>query len=136
MLTEEQKEELVQSALGARRWAYVPYSNFPVGAAVLTASGRIYDGINVENAAYPTTICAERVAVFKAISEGERQIQAVAVVTNIGSSPCGACRQVLSEFGPDITVLIANDKAEILAEASLRELLPGAFGPSDLGITP
>ena len=90
MLTDEIREKLVQSAIQARRWAYVPYSNYAVGAALLTASGRIYDGVNVENAAYPTTICAERVAVFKAISEGEREFTAIAVVTANGGSPCGS----------------------------------------------
>ena len=136
MLTDEQKETLVQSALTARRWAYVPYSNYPVGAAVRTVSGRIYDGGNIENAAYPTSICAERVAVFKAVSEGEREIEAVAVVTENGGTPCGSCRQVLSEFGPEALVLIANDRGQILQTSTIQELLPGAFGPRDLGVEP
>jgi cytidine deaminase len=136
MLTDEQKETLVQTALTARRWAYVPYSGYPVGAAVRTASGRIYDGVNVESAAYPTSICAERVAVFKAVSEGERQLEAVAVVTENGGMPCGACRQVLSEFGPEALVLIANDQGQILQTSTIKELLPGAFGPGDLGVEP
>lgn len=136
MLTDEQKETLIQSALTARRWAYVPYSGYPVGAAVQTASGRIYDGVNVESAAYPTSICAERVAVFKAVSEGERQLEAVAVVTENGGMPCGACRQVLSEFGPEALVLIANDQGQILQTTTINELLPGAFGPGDLGVEP
>jgi cytidine deaminase len=87
MLTDEIRQKLIQAALEARRWAYAPYSNYQVGAALLTASGRIYDGINVENAAYPTSICAERVAVFKAVSEGERQFSAIAVVTSNGGTP-------------------------------------------------
>ena len=99
MLTDEQREKLIQTALEARKWVYAPYSNYPVGAALLTASGRVYDGVNVENAAYPTSMCAERVAVFKAVSEGELQFEAIAVVTRDGGSPCGSCRQVLSEFG-------------------------------------
>lgn len=136
MLTDEQKETLVQTALTARRWAYVPYSRYPVGAAVQTASGRIYDGVNVESAAYPTSICAERVAVFKAVSEGERQLEAVAVVTENGGMPCGACRQVLSEFGPEALVLIANDQGQILQTSTIKELLPGAFGPGNLGVDP
>jgi cytidine deaminase len=136
MLTDEQKDMLVNAAREARKWAYAPYSNYQVGSAVLTASGRVYDGVNIENAAFPTTICAERVAVFKALSEGERGLEAVAVVSRNGGSPCGSCRQVLSEFGPDMAVLIADEQGEILVETTLRELLPGAFGPGDLGVMP
>ncbi len=132
MLTDDQKHSLIQVAMEARQWAYAPYSNYPVGAALLTASGRIYDGVNVENAVYPAGICAERVAVFKAISEGERRFVAVAVVTENGGSPCGSCRQVLSEFGLDTLVLIADGQGNLMQELSLAELLPGAFGPSDL----
>ncbi|MEW5869037.1 MAG: cytidine deaminase [Chloroflexota bacterium] len=132
MLTDEQKELLIQSALEARQWAYAPYSQYQVGAALLTASGRIYDGVNIENAAYPTGICAERVAVFKAVSEGERHFVAIAVVTSNGGTPCGSCRQVLAEFGLDTLVLIADGQGRILQEASLADLLPGAFGREDL----
>ena len=132
MLTDEQKELLIQSALEARQWAYAPYSQYQVGAALLTASGRIYDGVNIENAAYPTGICAERVAVFKAVSEGERHFVAIAVVTSNGGTPCGSCRQVLAEFGLDTLVLIADEQGRILQEASLADLLPGAFGREDL----
>lgn len=132
MLTDEIREKLVQAAIQARQWAYVPYSNYAVGAALLTASGRIYDGVNVENAAYPTTICAERVAVFKAVSEGERQFTAIAVVTTNGGTPCGSCRQVLAEFGLETIVLIADANGKILNEAEVGDLLPGAFQPQDL----
>jgi cytidine deaminase len=132
MLTDELRENLVKTAQAARQWAYVPYSHYPVGAALITASGRIYDGVNVENAAYPTTMCAERVAVFKAISQGEREFVAIAVVTSNGGSPCGSCRQVLGEFGLDTIVLIADQDGRITWEATVRELLPGAFGPADL----
>lgn len=132
MFTDDKKEQLVAAAREARKWAYAPYSNYLVGAAVLTTSGRVYDGVNVENAAYPTTMCAERVAIFKAVSEGERDLQAIAVVTRNGGSPCGACRQVLSEFGLDTLVLIADEQGEIQAESTVRDLLPGAFGPTDL----
>jgi len=132
MLTDEQREKLIQTALEARKWVYAPYSNYPVGAALLTASGRTYDGVNVENAAYPTSMCAERVAVFKAVSEGELQFEAIAVVTRDGGSPCGSCRQVLSEFGLETIVLIADDKGNITSETTVDELLPGAFGPSNL----
>jgi len=132
MLTTETRDRLIEAALAARQWADVPYSSYAVGAALLTASGRIYEGMNIENAAYPMTICAERVAVFKAISEGERQFQAIAVVTSNGGSPCGACRQVLAEFGLDTVVLIADGEGHLVWETSVAELLPGAFTPSDL----
>jgi cytidine deaminase len=136
MLTDEQREQLIQIAQHSRRWAYAPYSNYPVGAALLTTSGRIYEGINVENAAYPTGMCAERVAIFKAVSEGERQFEAIAVVTRNGGTPCGACRQVLAEFGQDTLVIIANDSGQVMREISIKELLPSAFGPNDLNEIP
>ena len=132
MLTDEKRQELIDVARQARQWAYAPYSHYAVGAAVLPASDRIYDGVNVENAAYPTGICAERVAVFKAVSEGERKFIAVAVVTDNGGAPCGACRQVLSEFGQDTLVLLADSQGCLLSETLLSDLLPGAFGPGDL----
>lgn len=132
MLTNELREKLIQIAQHSRRWAYAPYSNYPVGAALLTTSGRIYEGVNVENAAYPTGMCAERVAVFKAISEGERYFEAIAVVTRNGGTPCGACRQVLAEFGQDTIVLIVNDAGQIIQETPIGALLPSAFGPNDL----
>ena len=132
MLTDEERKDLIEAAVQARQWAYAPYSHYSVGAAVLTSSGRIYDGVNVENASYPNGICAERVAVFKAISEGERKFTAVAVVTSNGGTPCGACRQVLSEFGLDIHVILANPQGDLLSESPLSDLLPGAFGPQDL----
>jgi cytidine deaminase len=132
MLTNELQETLIQTAVEARKWAYVPYSGYAVGAALLTASGRVYDGVNVENAAYPTTICAERVAVFKAVSEGERDFKAIAVVTENGGMPCGSCRQVLAEFSLDMTVLIADTAGNLVEEVPLVELLPRAFTPKDL----
>jgi len=131
-LTDDEKNTLIQSAREARRWAYAPYSNYAVGAAVLTDSGRIYDGVNVENAAYPNGICAERVAVHKAVSEGERKFSAIAVVTSNGGTPCGACRQVLAEFGIETVVLLADEQGKLVQETSLTALLPGAFGPQDL----
>ena len=131
-LENETKEQLIQRALLARRWSYSPYSNYAVGAALLTLSGKIYDGVNVENAAFPSTICAERVAVYKAISEGEREFTAIAVVTQNGGSPCGGCRQVLAEFGLDILILIANAEGEQTGEYRLKDLLPEAFTPGKL----
>ena len=132
VLSDEMRSTLIQAARTARDWAYAPYSNYAVGAAVLAASGRIYTGVNVENAAYPSSMCAERTAVFKAVSEGERQFEAIAVVTSNGGSPCGACRQVMSEFGLDTIVLIADDSGALIQETTLAGLLPGAFGPNDL----
>ncbi len=131
-LTDALRQQLVSAAQEVRSWAYAPYSHYAVGAALLTASGRIYDGVNVENAAYPAGICAERVAVFKAVSEGEREFLAVAVVTPNGGSPCGSCRQVLAEFGLETLVLIANAAGEVLREMTVAELLPGAFRADDL----
>jgi cytidine deaminase len=132
MPTDDIRQELIQAARAARRWAYVPYSHYAVGAAVLTASGRIYDGVNVENAAYPDTVCAERVAIFKAVSEGERQFTALAVVTSNGGSPCGSCRQVMAEFGLDTLVIVADEQGRVFSEGTVADLLPGAFTPKDL----
>ena len=132
MLTDEMRQKLIESSLAARSWAYAPYSNYMVGAAVLTSSGKIYDGVNVENAVYSTTICAERVAIFKAVSEGEKEFTAIAVATSNAGTPCGSCRQVISEFGLDIQVLIVNGEGIIEQETTISELLPGAFGPQDL----
>jgi cytidine deaminase len=132
MLTNDQRDQLVQTALHARRWAYAPYSHYNVGAALLTASGRVYEGVNVENAVFPVTICAERVAAFKAVSEGEREFLAVAVVTDNGGSPCGSCRQVLSEFSRDCQVFLADRDGRVTLETTLDALLPYAFGAKDL----
>jgi len=132
-LSKEARERLIEAAAQARRWAYAPYSGYAVGAALLTGSGKIYDGVNIENSAYPNTICAERVAVFKAVSEGEHDFSAIAVVTSNGGRPCGACRQVLAEFGLDTVVLIADEHGKLLKEISLARLLPDSFGPEYLG---
>ena len=131
-LSESERQSLIDLAGEARRRAYAPYSNYKVGAALRTASGKIYTGVNIENAAYPTGICAERVAVFKAVSDGETSFDVIAVVTSNGGSPCGSCRQVLSEFGLDIIVLIAGGDGSLIKETSLDELLPGAFRPDDM----
>ncbi len=128
----ELKQKLIDLAQAARKWAYVPYSKYAVGAALLTASGKIYDGVNIENAAYPDTICAERVAIFKAVSEGERQFKAIAVVTVNGGFPCGSCRQVMAEFGLDTEVVIADEHGQVLHETTVAGLLPGAFTPDKL----
>lgn len=131
-ITDEQRTLLIESAKQARNWAYAPYSHYCVGAALLTRSGRIYDGVNVENAAYPATICAERTAVVKAVSEGERDFVAIAVVTSNGGTPCGTCRQVLAEFGLDIIVITATEQGELKLETPLRNLLPQSFGADKL----
>jgi cytidine deaminase len=124
--------DLIAKAMEARKKAYAPYSHFTVGAALLAKSGRVYTSCNVENASYGLSVCAERVAVFKAVSEGERDFEAIAVVTEKGITPCGACRQVLMEFGEDIQVIVA-DEAGGYRVFSLQELLPEAFTPENLG---
>lgn len=124
---------LIAAALAARDLAYVPYSRFSVGAAVLTASGRIFSGGNIENAAYPMTVCAERVALFSAYASGERAISALAVVTPTldVASPCGACRQVIFELAPHASIILLN-LAGAVRYTSPAELLPYGFGPSQL----
>jgi len=124
---------LIEAARQARERAYVPYSRFAVGAAVLTESGRIYTGCNIENASYGLTNCAERTAIFKAVSEGETRFVAMAVIADTPGpvSPCGACRQVMSEFAPDLRVILTNLKGDTLVTTA-RDLLPGAFRDSDM----
>jgi len=125
-------EELVRRATEAMERAYAPYSNYKVGACLLTEDGQIFTGCNIENAAYGSTICAERCAVCKAVSEGARRFAAIAVVGSGSYAwPCGACRQVLNEFGPDMRV-IAGHAGHGFEAASLRELLPHGFGPESL----
>jgi cytidine deaminase len=131
-LSAEIRRELIATAVAARQWAYAPYSKFLVGAALLTESGKIYDGINIENAAYPSGICAERVAVFKAVSEGERKFVAMAVVTSNAGSSCGACRQVLAEWGLDTIILFCDAEGNVVTETTVGGLLPGAFLPEHL----
>ena len=132
MLTQNQRNSLVDAAVKVRSKAYVPYSKYQVGSAVLTKAGNIYDGVNVENASYPLTNCAERTAIFKAVTAGEKEFLAIAVVTENGGTPCGACRQVMAEFGLDTLVMIANSNGEIIQEMTVGELLPGAFTPKHL----
>jgi cytidine deaminase len=132
MIKKEEQQALIDLANEARRRAYVPYSNYPVGAALRTKNGRLYTGVNVENAAYPHTMCAERVAMFKAVSEGEKEFEVIAVVTNNGGSPCGGCRQVMAEFGLDTLVLIADGEGNLQKVMTVSELLPEAFTPKHL----
>ena len=131
-LTRPEKQSIIDLANAARQHAYAPYSKYHVGAALRTKSGRLFTGVNIENAAYPHTMCAERVAIFKAVSEGEKEFEVISVVTDNGGSPCGGCRQVLAEFGLDTIVLIANGQGELLKEMTVKELLPEAFTPEKL----
>ncbi len=127
-------ENLIEESKKAREKAYVPYSKFEVGAAILTTDGKIYHGCNIENAAYSMCNCAERTALFKAYSEGDRDFSMLAVIadTDRPCSPCGACRQVISELCPqDMKVVLTNLKGDVL-EITVAELLPGAFSPEDL----
>lgn len=133
-------QDLIRRAMKAREYSYSPYSNFSVGAAILSESGKIYTGCNIESASYTPTICAERVALFKAVSEGERKFKMLALVggpkngekqTEEIVSPCGVCRQMLYEFGKDLKVVMA-DNEEKYEVRMLEELLPYGFGPDNL----
>lgn len=125
-------KELIKMAFEAQKVAYVPYSNFHVGAALVTEDNSIYTGCNIEIASYSPTICAERTAIFKAISEGHRKIKKIAIVGDANPTfPCGVCRQVIREFGSNATVIIANSPEEY-QEYTIDELLPNSFGPEDL----
>jgi cytidine deaminase len=126
-------QELIRRAMAAREYAYCPYSGFSVGAALLCADGTVYTGCNVENAAYGSSICAERTALVKAVSEGKREFVKLAVAGGGGEfcTPCGACRQMLYEFAPELTVLSVRGDGAFLS-CTLRELLPYGFGASNL----
>ncbi len=131
MIDDEMRRELTKRALSIRERAYAPYSNYSVGAALLADSGRIYEGINIENAAFPVTICAERVAVFKAVSEGERNFTAIVVATQDGGSPCGSCRQVMHEFAPRMQVITVNAGGDVVLDVDVSDLLPYGFSLHD-----
>ena len=131
-LSEQEKQSLVDLANTARQRAYAPYSHYPVGASLRTKTGRIFTGVNVENAAYPQTMCAERIAIFKAVSEGEKEFEIITVVTDNGGSPCGGCRQVMAEFGLDTIVILADGNGRIVKETTVKALLPEAFTPEHL----
>jgi cytidine deaminase len=131
-LTKQEKQALIDLANTARQRAYAPYSHYPVGAALRTKTGRLFTGVNVENAAYPQTMCAERVAIFKAVSEGEKEFEVITVVTDNGGSPCGGCRQVMAEFGLDTIILLADGNGKLVKQTTVRELLPEAFTPEQL----
>lgn len=127
-LMKNTKDELVKAATEVRERAYAPYSNFKVGAAVRTKDGKIYTGCNVESASYGLTVCAERVAIWKAVSEGEKEFEQVAVVADTEelTPPCGVCRQIIWEFGGDIPITFANLKGR-METVKMSELLPRAF---------
>ena len=124
-------QQLIQLAHSARERAYAPYSHYQVGAALLTKSGQVFTGCNVENAVYPLCTCAERTAVVKAVSEGQREFVVIAIATRNGGSPCGSCRQILREFTPNLRVLLV-DEAGHVREFTLDQLLPESFGPESL----
>lgn len=132
-MTEGKKiSELIELAKRARENAYAPYSKFKVGAVLVTKSGKIFTGVNVENASYGLTNCAERTAIFKAVSEGEKEFDTIVIIADTDKpvSPCGACRQVMAEFG-NFKVILANTKGEWL-ETNVEELLPYSFDKKDL----
>lgn len=131
VLSTEEEEHLLSKAVEAREYAYAPYSTYKVGSALLTAAGKIYTGCNIENAAYTPSVCGERTAIFKAISEGEREFVAIAVATADGGAPCGVCRQVIREFAPSITVIVGDLKGNYQV-LNLVDLLPHSFGPENL----
>ena len=127
-------KKLAKSAIDARENAYVPYSKFKVGAAVVTEDGSIYTGCNIENASYGATNCAERTAIFKAVSEGHRKIKAIAIVGDMTTNtyPCGICRQVIAEFASqDIQIILVKNEESYIIK-TMEEILPGAFTKEDL----
>ena len=134
-------KELVEVALAARKMAYTPYSHFKVGAALITKTGKVYKGCNIENAAYSPGNCAERTAIFKAVSEGEKEFSAIAIVGGAEDKedlpicpPCGVCRQVINEFvdAGEFDVILGTNKPEDMKVFKLKELLPLGFGPKNL----
>ena len=127
-------EALVKEAIAARQLAYAPYSNYFVGAAVLAKDGTVVVGCNVENAAYPATICAERVALTAAVAQGKREFTAIAVATRDGGSPCGICRQVMAELGAEMVVYISDEQGNFRT-TTMAALLPDSFSGASLGVT-
>ncbi len=124
---ESQREALIAAAVAVRKHAYAPYSNFDVGAAILTSDGRIFAGCNIENASYGLTICAERVAIGSAVASGGRVFSAIAIVTPRGNPPCGACRQALAEFCDDLPILLVAADDDAVRRTSLGEMFPDSF---------
>ena len=131
-LDDTTRQQLIAAALQARQRAYAPYSKYRVGAALLADDGTIFTGCNVENASYGVTICAERTAVVKGVSEGRQRFSAIVIATANGGSPCGICRQTLFEFGPEMTVILIDETGAVGHEGPLNALLPLGFGPEHL----
>jgi len=133
IMKKETKDKMLKKAKNAIKYAYVPYSDFPLSAALLTKEGKIFTGVNIENASYSVTNCAERTAIFKAVSEGYQDFKALLLYGNYEKiiSPCGACRQVINEFGEDIEVIMINKNGKEIIKKSC-ELLPGAFKQEDM----
>lgn len=127
---------LIGQAIAVSRRAYAPYSNYAVGAALVGADGQVFTGCNVENASYPAAICAERGALMKAISEGVQDFDVIVVATRNGGSPCGICRQMLSEFGVSLRIVMVDFEGEIALDTTLAELLPHSFTPQSLKESP
>ncbi len=127
MMLSESEAELAAAAAEARQRAYAPYSGYAVGAALRTPSGKMYTGVNVENAAYPDSLCAERVAIVKAVSEGHREFVMMAVSTSNGGTPCGSCRQVMHEFAPRMQVITVNEGGDVVLDVDVSDLLPYGF---------
>ena len=120
---------LILAASAAAERAYVPYSHYKVGAALVTASGEVFTGCNIENASYPAAICAERTALVKAVSEGHREFSQLVVVTRDGGAPCGVCRQMLFEFAPELPITLVRLDGSIVLQSQLNDLLRYGFGP-------
>lgn len=131
-MTDTTLQEMITAAVKAADFAYAPYSGYAVGAALRASDGTRYTGCNVENAAYPSCICAERTALVKAVSEGQQAFDLLVVATRNGGSPCGSCRQMLYEFAPKLRVVMVDFDGNITADAPLDGLLPLGFGPSSL----
>jgi len=131
-VSEQDLQSLITTAIDAAKRAYIPYSGYPVGAALRTTDGRVYTGCNIENASYPATICAERTALVKAVSEGERQFDCIVVATRNAGSPCGICRQMMFEFAPKMRLLMVDFEGSVRWDGALEDLLPLGFGPGSL----
>ncbi len=132
MISDAQKQTLIQAAREIRQRAYAPYSNFAVGAAMLAEDGTIYTGVNIENASYGLTVCAERNAIGKMVTDGQTKLVAAAVATNNGVTPCGACRQVMLEFAGDVPIWIINEDKDTIRQTTLHTLIPDFFDNEQL----
>lgn len=131
-MTDTNLSALILAATEAAERAYVPYSHYKVGAALVAADGTVYTGCNIENASFPATICAERTALVKAVSEGHREFSQLVVVTRDGGAPCGICRQMLFEFAPELPITLVRLDGEVVIQSQLSEMLRFAFGPSSV----